>query len=350
MGEYTKEWLSLDQQVARLEDRGVDVDPREHTKALLSAIGYYRLTGYLYPLRSSEQQVGEDGRLRTRVVSGYRPGASIDHIAQVIDFDRDLRMLVMEGVERIEVALRMRVGYVLGRRSAFAHLDAEVFLPKFVEHQVDPATGWRTLPSKHAAWLQRVGERREGSDETFVRHFRETYGGQMPIWALTEILELGHLSRLYRGLNDDDAGEIAQAFGVPTKRLMASWLASVNYVRNVAAHRARLYNRKLQHAPGRPKVGVVPLLDHLRESDSPKSVFGVYNALAVIAYLLRSIDADIEWRRRLASLLEAFPSSSDLDIGSLGAPRQWAGLDLWRAQRRDGVNALLLSDARQSAN
>ncbi len=51
---YAKEWLSLDQQVARLGDRGVDVDPRERTKTLLSAIGYYRLTGYLYPLRSSE--------------------------------------------------------------------------------------------------------------------------------------------------------------------------------------------------------------------------------------------------------------------------------------------------------
>ena len=73
MGGYTKEWLSLDRQVTRLEERGVDVDPRERTQALLEAIGYYRLTGYLYPLRKSEQQVCEDGRSRTRVLSGYRP-------------------------------------------------------------------------------------------------------------------------------------------------------------------------------------------------------------------------------------------------------------------------------------
>ncbi|WP_234346548.1 Abi family protein [Cellulomonas timonensis] len=283
-------------------------------------------------------------------MSGYRPGTSIDHIAQVIDFDRDLRMLVMEGVERIEVALRMRVGYVLGRRSAFAHLDAGVFLPSFVEHRVDGETGWRTLPSKHAAWLQRVAERRDSSDETFVNHFRENYEGQMPLWALTEILELGHLSRLYQGLNEDDAGEIAEAFGVPTKKLMASWLASVNYVRNVAAHHARLYNRKLQNAPGRPKAGIVPLLDHLREGDSSKSVFGVYNALAVIAYLLRSIDADVEWRCRLVSLLRAFPSSPDLDLESLGVPQRWAALELWRTQPYDGRNAILLAGAQQSAN
>ncbi|WP_454860163.1 Abi family protein [Promicromonospora soli] len=247
-------------------------------------------------------------------------------------------MLVMDGVERIEVAMRMRVGYVLGRRSAFAHLDPETFIPTFVDHQVDRETGWRTRPSKHAEWLQRVAERRDGSDETFVAHFRDKYDGQMPIWALTEILELGHLSRLYQGLNEDDAKEIAEAFRVPTKRLMASWLASVNYVRNVAAHHARLFNRKLQYAPSRPKAGLVPLLDHLRSEDTPKGVFGVYNALAVIAYLLRSIDGDTEWCRRLVALLETFPPSHDLTIESIGGPQGWTSLELWRPQRLDGVS------------
>lgn len=328
--EYTKPWLSLDQQIEKLDGRGVDVDPRDRTAALLCAIGYYRITGYLYPLRSSEQYIDENGKVRTRVLQGYKPGASIDHIAEVIDLDRSLRLLVMDGVERIEVAFRMRIGYVLGRRSAFAHLDPETFLPTFVEHQLDRTTGWRTRPGKHAEWLQRVADRRDRSDETFVAHFRENYGGRMPIWALTEILELGHLSRLYQGLRDEDAEEIAREFGVPTKRLMASWLASVNYVRNVAAHHARLYNRKLQHAPSRPKVGVVPLLDHLRADETSKGSFSVSNALAVIAYLLRSIDTDAGWSRRLVTLIDSFPSSPDLTIASLGMPAGWSSLDLWR--------------------
>lgn len=84
-----------------------------------------------------------------------------------------------------------------------------------------------------------------------MAHFRSKYDDRMPIWALTEILELGHVSRLHGGLRNDIATEIAQAFGVPTKRLMQSWVASLNYVRNVAAHHARLYNRKLVSAPKR---------------------------------------------------------------------------------------------------
>ena len=84
-------------------------------------------------------------------------------------------------------------------------------------------------------------------------HFREKYDDRMPVWALTELLELGQLSVLYRGLRQQDAEEIALAFGAPTKRIMVSWLASLNYVRNVAAHHARLFNRKLQHAPARQR-------------------------------------------------------------------------------------------------
>jgi hypothetical protein len=71
--------------------------------------------------------------------------------------------------------------------------------------------------------------------------------------------------RLYRGLRQQDSEEVALAFGAPTKKTMVSWLATLNYVRNVAAQHARLFNRKLQHAPARPKAGQVPVLDHLRD-------------------------------------------------------------------------------------
>lgn len=178
-------------------------------------------------------------------------------------------------------------------------------------------------------WLQRVNTRKISSDEQFVDHFRQKYDDRMPVWALTEILELGHLSVLYRGMQQQDAEEIALAFGVPTKKLMASWLASLNYVRNVAAHHSRLFNRKLQNAPSRPKVGQVPVLDHLRDEETAKGVFGIYNALAVVAYLLPAIDAGSDWAKQMAALLRGFPASRALTIASMGAPKDWESLDLW---------------------
>ena len=241
MGAYTKPWLCVDDQVAHLAERGLEIDDADYASELLKAVGYYRLSGYLFPFRESEQYVDDCGRTQVQVLDKFRPGTRLSDAKRIIDFDRQLRMLALEGTERIEVAVRMRMGYVLGRSSAFAYEQRDRFIETFTAEERDlrdPA------PSKHVQWLQRVNARRANSDEQFVKHFRDEYDDRMPVWALTEILEFGQLSRLFAGLNQADAEEIAQAFDVPTKRIAASWLASLNYVRTVSAHHARLFNRK----------------------------------------------------------------------------------------------------------
>lgn len=93
---------------------------------------------------------------------------------------------MIEGVERIEVAVRTQVGHVLGEHAPFAHEDGSLFTEAFTAHRADASDG----SSPHTAWLQRVRERQDSSDESFVAHFRTKYDDRMPIWALTEILEL----------------------------------------------------------------------------------------------------------------------------------------------------------------
>jgi abortive infection bacteriophage resistance protein len=105
-----------------------------------------------------------------------------------------------------------------------------------------------------------------------------------------------------------------------------------NYVRNVAAHHARLYNRKLVAAPRRPKVGTVPLLDHLRQGTTSKDIFGTYNALAVIAYFLRTIDSDSGWTERIRELIATFPATPTFSIRTLGFPVAWESLELWHGR------------------
>lgn len=76
MAEYAKPWLSLEQQIEQLANRGVDLGDHDRATTLLKAVGYYRLTGYLYPFRASEQYIDDEGRERTRVLNDYRPGTS----------------------------------------------------------------------------------------------------------------------------------------------------------------------------------------------------------------------------------------------------------------------------------
>lgn len=327
MTEYNKPWLSIPEQVDRLEARGVQVPARAECEELLRMVGYYRLTGYLYPFRDSETYRDEDGSERVRILNHYRDGTSVAHAAALIEFDRSLRMSVLDGIERIEVALRMQVGFVLGRVSAFAHLEPSTFVESFVVHAQDESSG-DLLPSKHDLWLERIRDRQNDSDEAFVAHFRSKYDDKMPIWALTEIMEMGHVGRLYGGLRNDLASEIAAAFGVPSKKLMSSWISSLNYVRNVAAHHARLFNRKLVIAPSRPRGGEVPVLSHLRGATA-KEAFGVYNALAVMAFLLRQIDPRSDWRSEFVNVVDSFPNLPGMTIASMGFPQDWRSEALW---------------------
>jgi abortive infection bacteriophage resistance protein len=322
--EYGKPWLSVGEQIEKLRRRGCRIDDQASGSSLLREVGYYRLTGYLYPFRESSVVVDDDGHRIVVVRDRYRTGTDIRHAEAFIDFDRRLRLLVIEAVERVEVAVRTQLGHVLGARSPFAHEDPTLFTGAFA---TSPATDIDRV-SPHAAWLRRVAERQNSSDEAFVGHFRTKYDGRMPIWALTEILELGHLARLYGGLRNDIATEIARSFGVPTKKTMVSWLSSVNYVRNVSAHHARLFNRKLVAAPKRPRPSDIPLLGHLSDGTAPKE-FGVYNTLAVLAYLLRSIPSDRDWAPRAATLVRSFPTAGSVTVASMGVAAGWLDEPLW---------------------
>lgn len=330
MNRYSKPWLAIDDQISLLASKGVDVGERDACAELLRAVRYYRLTGYLYPFRESEHvEDPSTGRTRVRVLDRYQEGTSIDQVRTIIDFDRDLRVLVFDGMERIEVSFRSQLGYHLGRRSTFAHLDPTSFIDSFTEPQTEPGST-QPGPSKHEVWIDRARELQDNSREAFVAHFRENYEDTMPIWALTEILELGLLSRLYGALIRPLADDIASVYGAPSKRVMASWIASLNYVRNLVAHHARFFNRKLVVAPSRPRSGQVPLLDHLSAATTSKGVFGAYNALAVMAYLLRYIEPACSWKSRCRQLLLRFPSSHAVSIADIGVPRDWDELDLWK--------------------
>lgn len=328
MAEYSKPWLSIDEQVETLSSRGVVVSDRARAARLLTVVGYYRFSGYLFPFRRSERYMDDNGHARIRVLDEFREGTTFEDAVQLIEFDRALRLLVLEGVETIEVALRTQIGHVLGKRSTFAQDDPSLFVPGFTEVRRDRVSD-EDVPSRWEEWRTRVNSRCESSDEAFVAHFRAKYQGRMPIWALTEVLELGHLSRLYSGLRNDLATEIANAFDVPTKKLLSSWIATINYIRNISAHHARMFNKKLVIAPKRPSMDVIPLVAHVSADDAPKE-FGVYNALVVMAYLHRRIEPESNWPGRVAELLQGFPRGTGLDLSSMGLLPHWLEEEIWK--------------------
>lgn len=99
-----KPHLQYPELVTLLRGRGLNVGSELNAVATLKRVGYYRLSGYLYPFR----QIAEVGR-GDRFVAG----ADFDSAVGLYDFDERLRSLLAEGLSIIEVALGARVAHVL---------------------------------------------------------------------------------------------------------------------------------------------------------------------------------------------------------------------------------------------
>ena len=182
---YTKPWLSIVDQLDRLKSYGLLVADDKAACDFLRHLNYYRFSGYGLAF---EQQ---------RHV--FRPGTTFEAIRGAYYFDRALRDLVTESLEVIELDLRTAIAYSFGEaHQPFGHADAGNFFHRF----------------PHDEWMTKLHDETERSDELFVKHFKHTYREfpDLPIWAATEIMSFGALSRMYSGMLRTDQKTVAARY------------------------------------------------------------------------------------------------------------------------------------------
>jgi abortive infection bacteriophage resistance protein len=192
----------------------------------LRTIGYYRLSAYTHTFRRRTPAPNDSDSLVLQDV--LIEGTSAEHVLRLYEFDRRLKLLVLDAVERIEIAVRFSLAHTLGGRDPFGHLNPDSLDARF------------TAPSGHdagyAKWLEGYGNAQERAKEAFVTHFETEYDGRLPIWVAVEIMHFGQLSVLYKGLKPADRHSICSSYGVPDPKVLSSWLRSMTYLRNVCAH------------------------------------------------------------------------------------------------------------------
>lgn len=326
MPSYTKPHLAFADQIRLLRSRGLLIDDEAEAERLLSTIGYYRLSGYWYVYRQLD-----NGRRDDRFVGGTTFG----RVVRLYEADRRLKLLLLDALERIEIALRVMIGFTLGRRGAYAHLDRSNLDGRFIRSSAGH-------PSTYDRWLHKVLGAQTRSSEDFVLHFQSKYDGRLPVWVVTEILDFGSMSYLFQGLKGADRNEIAGRLGVLDQSgggngtALANWLRVLNYVRNVSAHHSRLWNRNLvdQIAPSRLRS--IPDLRHLTSPEV--SHFRVYSTLCIIAFLLSRTGHGPAWTTQIRELLGTEIPACGRGLHELGFPVGWAKEKPWEVSGGcDGV-------------
>lgn len=313
-----KPHLTGQQQLDLLKTRGLQVSNDAEALKSLERFGYYRLSGYFYPLRKTKP-IGESGRL-----SEFIEGASFDLVVQLAQFDKKLRILVLDGIETVEVAIRVAVAHKLGKVKTLAHLEPSILDGRFTQRD------WRhpDTPSGYENWLLRYEKALQESKEEFVAHHFSNYNGQMPIWAAIEVWDFGMLSRLFAGMQHRDQNAVSGKFGLLDGQVLETWLRTFNFIRNVSAHHSRLWNRAMAEVPRLPALERCRALEFLHQS--PQAKERLFGALTCLWFLIRTIEPNSTWKQQVKEHLSTFPTSELVSLLSAGFEPGWDSISLWK--------------------
>lgn len=296
---YTKPHYTYGQQLNALVKKGMVIDMAE-SQALhyLSHCNYYRLSGYWYDYKVNNTEA-------------FKTNTHFSEIIQLYQFDKELRILLLDAIEQIEVSVRTKMAYHLGEvYGAHALLKEEVF-----RHQ-----------GAYQKTLAKLKKDTLDSNEVFIQHFVAKYQEPLPpIWAVVELMSMGQLSHCYKNLKKrHDAKAIADNFDLDSKTLQ-SFLHHLTTLRNHCAHHSRVWNRRFTITIQRPKHKPHDLLQAW-QSDSIASK-KLYNTLIMMVWMLNTIEPEHTWTHRLTSLLNKYGS---IDPKNMGFIEGWQQQDIWR--------------------
>jgi abortive infection bacteriophage resistance protein len=227
----------------------------------------------------------------------YHPGTTLGGILDIYNFDSQLRLVMMDAVEKVEIWLRTALTYEIAHRcGAFGYLKKSSFNRGF----------------KYQTFRKTLRDEQQRSKESFVQHYRTKYTAEnhLPIWMATELLTFGTLSMLYSQLPLDSKRAIADKLGL-ADNVLANWLQSTSYLRNMCAHHSRIWNRKFATSP---KV--------LKKDPRWKKVEQgkIYASMLSLEHILEKIDPNNGWLSRIKELIRKNPH---IETRLMGFPSDW---------------------------
>ena len=305
---YTKSPLTIDEQIDRLEQRGLNITNREQAKCYLRNISYYRLRAFTYPFQNNIDPSADHKFLRNNIDFG--------DIVDLYIFDRRLRNLVFNELEKIEIAVRTQLSLIYSVQShdPFWYLVGKWFV--------------NSSPNTFSHLMSDVSDDVNRSNEDFIKHYKTKYDtpAMPPSWMSLEVVSFGTLSRLYKLLNKSaDKRQVARSFGIGDEDVFSNWLHAFSNLRNCCAHHSRIWNRrfvvqlKLPYNTSRPFF----TRDSIRFLKQNK----LFVLLSAIKYIVDIISPGNSFKKNLYALLN--DRHLLLTPKEMGFPSNWKQMPVW---------------------
>lgn len=326
MSDFHKPAHSIKEQIATLCGRGLAIPDEARVRHYLANISYFRLSAYTRPFYQPGLQEHR-----------FLEGISFEDVLRLYVFDRELRLLLLDAIERLEVALRAQLTNTLAEHHGpHGYLKPSIFDTRY----------------NHGWLLEKLEKAANGREiETFLAHYRSKYPAapnQPPIWMAMELLTFKEVSILLENLRlPEDTQRIERHFGWKMP-VLTSWFRNLSDLRNVCAHHGRVWNREFGRFPRVPKK--VPTLwpaipsrietgshEHPEQRLDPRR--RLYLQLVVIESLMQVVSPGSQWAERLVTLLDHYPQISR---PHMGFPGHWDTEPYWQEaamNAREGATA-----------
>ena len=295
---YSKTCTLPQELLPLLKQRGLTIYDEQKAVSYLSNIGYFRLSAYLHPLLKEP-----------KTEHLYKDGATFEKALNMYRFDRKLRVLLFNEIEKIEVAIRSTMNNLISK-----NLN-DVFWMTDSKHFANPTTF-----NRHYSQIETELSK---SNEEFIIHFRETYENPFPpAWMISEIIPFGTLCGIFNNLRYKSLRKIvANYFGLSVP-VFSSWIVSLVSLRNLCGHHNRTWNRENPLIPAPLKSPAFPWIDDSK-------IYGkrIYFRICIIKYLLFTVSPNNTFTQKLKSLLVEYPT---VDIRAMGFPADWQNEPLWK--------------------
>ena len=295
---YSKPPVSIASQITKLKQRGLKICDEHKAAHYLSNISYYRLRAYTYPFQDNSDP--------------NHPFVKEINFEDIIDlyvFDRRLRLLVFNAIEKIEIALRTKIINEFSlQHGSHWHENVNMYRNNYFFNKN----------------INALYEEVDRSAETFIEHYKFAYSSPKypPAWMSLEVISMGLLSKIYSNLKKSNAKKkVAKEFGLPNPLILESWMHAFAGLRNICAHHSRLWNRRFTIVPKIPYNTVNAFIQNTDIYDNK-----LYAQLCCINYITRIISPDSSFVSDLQQLLS---TCSIVDCKEMGFPNDWKSEPIW---------------------
>lgn len=276
---------TINEQIAKLKERGCVIGDEEKARETLKYINYFRISNYFEPFSVSKHK--------------YEDGTTFEKVMQIYEMDRKLRSVLIAALEEIEIALRAAVSnFHALKYGATGYLNPSSF----------------DRSHNHQSFMSRVNHLIDCNDEReFVKHYNSKYGGKFPLWVVMELFSFGTLAFFYKDMQGADKKTLANDFYGCSASELDNWMFCLNELRNYCAHYNRLYGN---HFP------VLPKTPRDFEPELSDDIFGYIIVMKQLYHDKRN------WNERVVKPISRMlkKNSGAARLSDLGFPENWETL------------------------